>query len=93
MEKKGVDKSIFSGITTIIPMADVQHIERCWFSVKPDNRTRENYDGINIITKHTRWDMVADTWSNSIYLPKDEAKEFLNAWSTYRHELEFIVGG
>jgi len=81
MENK-VSESIFSGTTKIIPMADVQHIEKC------NKKTRNDYDGIKIITKHTKWDMEADTWANNIYLKKEEAKSFMKAWCFYRYELE-----
>lgn len=81
-----VTESIFSGETVIIPMADVQHIEKHWYG--GGESTRDNFKGIKIITKHTKWDMEADTWTNSIYLDGKEAKAFLKAWCVYRHELE-----
>lgn len=81
-----VSESIFSGATVIIPMADVQHIERHWYG--SNKATKDNYRGIKIITKHTHWDMQADTWSNNIYLDRKEADKFIQAWCTYRHELE-----
>lgn len=81
-----VSESIFSGETTIIPMADVQHIERHWYGdVK---KTKDNYRGIKIITKHTKWNQEMDTWENNIYLDKNEADKFLKAWCYYRYELE-----
>lgn len=83
---KSVSESIFSGQTTIIPMADVQHIEKHWYP--SDEKTRDNYRGIKVITKHTKWDMQSDTWANNIYLDRKEADEFLNSWCMYRHELE-----
>ncbi len=70
-----VSESIFSGVTTIIPMADVQHM------IKKGT-------GLIIITKHTTWDMEADTWSNSIWLDHDEAAAFRKAWCYYRYELD-----
>ena len=75
-----VSESIFSGKSTIIPMADVQHIEKQFY--------KNDFAGISIITKHTRWDMEADIWANNIYLPKEEAEKFIKAWCFYRHELE-----
>ncbi len=44
--------------------------------------------GLLIITKHTRWDMEADTWANNAYLPKEDAIKFLESWTFYRHEIE-----
>lgn len=83
---KTVSESIFSGQTVIIPMADVQHIERHWYST--DEKNKNNYRGVRVITKHTKWDMEADTWANNIYLDRDEADLFIQAWCMYRHELE-----
>lgn len=83
---KSVSESIFSGQTTVIPMADVQHIERHWYP--SDEKTKDNYRGIKVITKHTRWDMEAATWANNIYLDRQEGDAFLKAWCMYRHELE-----
>lgn len=73
-----VSESIFSGETTIIPMADVQHMVR-------------HGTGLVIITNHTRWDMEADTWANNIWLDTKEAIEFKKAWCLYRGELEGLV--
>jgi len=85
--KGKVNESVFSGESCIIPMADVQHIERHWYG--SDEKTKENYKGVKIITKHTKWDMDADTWANNIYLSREEADKFLECWCMYRHELEF----
>src|ERR1700733_1890776 len=49
-----VTESIYNGKSVIIPLADVQHIEK-W-----DNHT---VPGIKVITKHTRWDHQADIWA------------------------------
>ena len=85
-KRNSVSESIFSGKTTIIPMADVQHIEKLWYT--SDEKTRDNYRGIKVITKHTRWDIEADSWSNNIYLDRQEGDDFLKAWCIYRNELE-----
>ena len=79
MKRSFVQESIFSGKTTVIPMADVQHIEK-----HPNG-------GCKVITKHTRWDMEADTWANNIWLDTEEAVEFKKAWCLYRGELEGLV--
>lgn len=81
-----VTESIFSGKSCIIPMADVQHIERHWYG--DADRTRDNYKGILVITNHTKWNQERDAWENNIYLCRDEADAFLRAWCTYRYELE-----
>ena len=86
-ERKGeVTESIFDGIEHIIPLADVQHIERYW-SIK-DKHDKINCSGIIIITKHTTWNFEHDRWENGIYLGKKEAENFLKVWSYYRYELE-----
>lgn len=84
-----ITESIFDGTTTVIPMADVQHIEKHWYPT--DERTRDNWRGIKIITKHTKYNFEHDTWENIIYLDKKEADEFLKAWCVYRSELEELV--
>lgn len=73
-----ISESIYDGETCVVPMADVQHIEKLKL-------------GINIITKHTRWDMDADVWANSIFLSKEHAKGFLRSWCEYRAELEGLA--
>lgn len=86
MEQNKISESIFTGKTTIIPMADVQHIERHWFS--GDEQTEENLKGYKIITKHTKYNVDVDVWENNVYLTKDEGDKFIQAWCHYRHELD-----
>lgn len=87
MKKGKVSESIFSGMNNIIPMADVQHVERHYYPSDVD-RTKDNYRGLTVVTCHTKWSQVMDAWENPIYLPKDEANDFLKAWTYYRFELE-----
>lgn len=72
-----VSESIFSNGDIVIPMADVQHIEKV------------NH-GIVVITIHTKWNFDHDCWENGIFVSNidDKDKKFLDAWSFYRHELE-----
>ena len=74
-----VTESIFDGKTVIIPMADVQHIQKI-------------NGGISIITKHTTWNYKAIGWENDIFISnKDgEDKQFLKAWCKYRSEIESL---
>ena len=81
-----VSESIFSGPRTIIPLADVQNVERHWYD--RDERKKDNHRGLRVITKHTRWDYESDDWANSIYLNRDEADLFLPVWWRYRAEVE-----
>lgn len=71
-----VTESIYSGRGIVLPLADVQHIER------------HNPGGLIVVTKHTRWDKDADMWANSAWIDKAEADDFMRAWCRYRHELE-----
>lgn len=82
-------ESIFNGETVIMPMADVQHIEKEFHSCDlVDGTKKGDLMGYTIITKHTQRDMEADTWSNPIYLGKEEGAKFIQAWCHYRHEIE-----
>lgn len=83
-----VSESIFSGLNHVIPMADVSHIERHWYSGDAE-RTRDNYRGLIVVTKHTTWDKETDTYNNAPYLSAgEEAENFLRYWCLYRAELE-----
>lgn len=73
-----VTESIFSG-SVIVPLADVQHIER---------QDKNSIPGIFVITKHTRWDWDRDGWANAIWISDPEAVDFRSAWCRYRSELE-----
>lgn len=67
--------SIYSG-TMVIPMADVQHIEKL------------ADDGVWIVTCHTKWNWDEDCWENPISLDEKEGERFIEAWYEYRRELE-----
>lgn len=71
-----VTESIYSGKSVVVPMADVQHIERT------------NPLGLIVVTKHTRWDNEGGGWANGIWIDKAEADGFMRAWCNYRAELE-----
>lgn len=87
--KGKVSESIFSDGHLIIPMADVQHIEKRYHTRDLLNGGKKgDLFGALVITKHTRWDMEADTWANNIWLSAEQTPKFLDAWCYYRHELE-----
>lgn len=71
-----VTESIYSGVGVVIPLADVQHIEK------------HNPNGLIVVTCHTKWNREADCWENNIWIDKTEAPAFMNAWCRYRSELE-----
>lgn len=72
-------ESIFSGQSVIVPLADVQHIER---------HPKNSIPGIFVITKHTNWDWDRDGWANAIWISEPEAVAFRRAWCHYRSEIE-----
>lgn len=74
-----VTESIYSGANVIVPLADVQHIEK-W--------DKHTVPGIMVVTKHTRWDCDHDVWANGIWISEPEATVFRSAWCRYRSELE-----
>lgn len=84
-----VTESIFSDKHIVIPMADVQHIEKEYHSYDlMDGTKKGDFMGATVITKHTRWDMDCDAWANPIWLSGDLGKRFIRAWCQYRSELE-----
>ena len=76
-----VTESMWSSDTLLIPLADVQHIEKNYVCGQPC--------GLAVVTKHTRWDKDPDYWANSIFVPESDREDFVRAWCVYRHELEF----
>ena len=75
-----VTESIYECSNAIIPLAEVQYMEK---------DKRANFiDGVNIILSGTTWNDEIGGWNNSPYLRGDEAKGFRKAWCRYRHELE-----
>lgn len=74
-----VTESIFSGSNVIIPLADVQHINK-W--------DKNSVPGIMVVTRHTRWDWDRDGWANAIWISDPEAMIFKAAWCRYRSEIE-----
>ena len=82
-------ESIYSDGKVVIPMADVQHIEKSFHNCDlVDGTKKGDLQGAMVITKHTRWDMEADCWANNIWLSAKQVSLFLKAWCFYRHELE-----
>jgi len=84
-----VSESIFSNRDVVIPLADVQHIEKRYHSCDLVNGTKKgDFSGIHIITKHTTWQVDCDFWANSIWIAGDAAHDFIKAWCFYRQEVE-----
>ena len=86
---KMITESIFTCKSAVIPMADVQHIEKQYQTVDLVNGAKKgDLSGIIIVTKHTTWDTENDFWANNIWLSAAEAESFIKAWCNYRRELE-----
>lgn len=92
-----ITESIFDNGSVIIPMADVSHIE---YLTRPEYKSENGLskqtgkslpNGIMIISKHTRWDMDTDTWSNGIFIPEEKKQDFITCWCRYRVELEGLI--
>lgn len=87
-----VSESIYTDRNVVIPMADVQHIEKQYHNTDlVDGTKKGDLMGAMVITRHTRWDMEADCWANNIWLSAKQVPEFLKAWCYYRYELESEV--
>ena len=72
-----VTESVYSYDNLVIPMADVQHIEKL-------------SNGIFIITKHTHWNFKHDMWDNPIFIPKENEQKFLSSWCNFRAEADEV---
>lgn len=85
-------ETIYSDGNVIIPMADVQHIEKRYYSTDMVNPSVKKGDlmGILIVTCHTKWDMVADCWSNNIWIGREKAENFIRDWCYFRYEVDGI---
>jgi hypothetical protein len=85
----GIRESIFSGFGVVIPMAEVQHIEKKFHDCDmADGAKKGDLMGVSVITSMTKWNFEHDCWENSIWLSKELATEFLKAWCDYRYDAE-----
>lgn len=85
-----ISESIFSGKNIIIPMADVQFIEKEFWNYNSENGEVKKGDlsGIRVIMKNSLWNFENDTWENAAWITQEEAKKFISAWCYYRYEKE-----
>ena len=90
MKKTKISESIFTNKDLIIPMEDVQHIEKQYENTTSANKERKkgDFSGIVIITKHTKYNTEIDWWENPIYISNidKKAEEFIKAYCYFRHE-------
>lgn len=97
-------ETIFSGKDLIIPMADVQHIEKVYAKIyenefgipgcsKCVGIDHEKLDGIQVITDKTKWNFEQDTWENAIWVSNidKQAEKFIAAWCAYRAEVDGMM--
>lgn len=93
-----ISESVFSGKTVVVPLADVQHIEKQYAKIYDTSGIVTKYvgtdytklSGVQVITDKTKWNFKNDAWENAIWIgaTDNQAQEFLNAWCQYRYELE-----
>lgn len=83
-----VTESIYDGKSCVVALAEVQHCERLRRGPYPPRTKESEPNGLHVITSKTRYDFEADQWANPIFIPEEEADEFLSAWCRYRGELE-----
>lgn len=81
-----VTESIYDGATCVVPLADVQHIEKVQEYSRAVHQTLPA--GLRVIMKSTVWSQTRDAWANPIIIPQGEAAAFIRAWCNYRAELE-----
>jgi hypothetical protein len=77
-----VTESIWDGKNTIIPLAEVSHIEKL-------NDANNTTGRIMVIFKHSKWNNENQAFEPSVYLDSTWNSEgFLSDWCRYRSELE-----
>lgn len=91
--KNQISESIFSGNSVIVPMADVQNIEKFYSNGKCINSNAPKkgaLEQILVITKHTKWNFDHDTWENAICISNwnGEADKFIKAYCDFRYETD-----
>lgn len=78
-----ITESIYDNGKVLVPMADVNHVE---YQIHPTM----GKNGILVIMKNTHYDMIADTWSNALFICEGDKEDFISAYCRFRSELESI---
>lgn len=90
--KSKVSESIWSNKDILIPMMDVQHIEKKYHDSDSADKVVKKGDlmGISVITKHTTWNFEHDYWENPIWLSNvdKKAEKFMQDYCYLRYELD-----
>ena len=75
-----INPDMFIGKICIIPLKEVQYVER---------HPQEAYkDAMHVILSGTTWNEETGCWNNAPYLTKEEGKQFLEMWQVYRMRIE-----
>jgi hypothetical protein len=78
-------ETIFDGKFNVIPMCDVAFVNK---------DTRPEWKGcVTIILKCSKWNDDTISFEPNIYLPAEEARRFMNAWTFYRSEIDPVRKG
>lgn len=80
-------ESIYDGKRCIVPLAEVQHVEKVKRGPYP-GETGLQPNGLHVITRMTMSSGTSNEWLNPIYIEEDEAAVFLLAWCRYRSETD-----
>lgn len=78
-------ETIFDGPEHIIPMADVVYIRR-------DQRPGYT-DAVTVVLKGTTYNPEIGDYNNALWLGREEAASFLQAWCQYRSEVDPVQQG
>jgi len=88
--------SIYSDGRVVIPMFDVQHVEKCFHSRNlADGTMKGDLSGIRIITKHTTWNTELDDYDNAIWIGANSghAQKFIKCFCDFRSEIDNVMKG
>lgn len=90
-------ETIWSNQAVIIPMCDVQHIEKIQpreaYQTISDGVIPARPFGVNVVMKSTRWNFESMCWDNAIYLHGEEARRFIADYCYFRSELDPVSHG
>lgn len=85
-------ETIWSNDELVVPMADVQHIEKKYYSqdmVNPDVK-KGDLMGLLVVMKSTRWNMEQDVWDGGVWIDRFKAEDFIKDWCYFRYEIDGI---
>jgi len=74
-----ITESLFNGKKKIIPLAEVGYVI--------ESSATEHYQ-VNIVMKYSNFSRDLQCMDPMISLRGDEARDFMQAWKQYRHEVD-----